>query len=188
MFIILFMSVFLLKVILINDFSFSTSSIEWNGCTLDVVTMLFDRKDIFLIATWWQIMMKIFIKYQRNHTSMYLKPFVLGKSPLFAIDPNNVTSTSNAVTDVRLLFVRSSTSTRRVRNATNHNIKLGTIICIIPFNGRRFSLIVKMKALLDEHFSPPWESLYYRVFSLFEIMKFRENAIYQYHHQHRLCS
>ena len=107
---------------------------------------------ILLIAVWWQMMMKILIKYQTNQTSIALKPLVFGKSLLFVNDPNNVTSTSKAVTDVLFLFVRSSTSYWRVKNASNQRTTLGVIIWIIPFTGRLFNTTTMINPMSDDPF------------------------------------
>ena len=108
--------------------------------------------EILLMAVWWHIIRKTLIKYHTNQTSICLKPLVLGKSPLLLIDPNNMTSTSNAVTEVRFRFVKSFTSYCMVKIAHNQSIKLGVIIWIIPFIDRRFNFNMIFKSLFEEQF------------------------------------
>ena len=113
---------------------------------------LLDPFQILLMAVWWQIIRKILIKYQTNQTSICLNPLVFGKSLLLFIAPNNVTSTSNVVTEVRFRFVKSLTSYCKVNIAHNQSTKLGIIIWIIPFIDLRFNFNVIFKPLFDKQF------------------------------------
>ena len=111
-----------------------------------------DPFQILLMAVWWQMIRKILIKYQTNQTSICLNPLVFGKSLLLFIAPNNVTSTSNVVTEVRFRFVKSLTSYCKVNIAHNQSTKLGIIIWIIPFIDLRFNFNVIFKPLFDKQF------------------------------------
>ena len=93
----------------------------------------------------------VFVKYQRNQKSMYLKFVVLGNSSFIDIDPKNVTRTSNTETDIRLLFTKSSMLKQRVKNATNQMITVGIMIISIPFHHPRSSSITNFKPRFDEH-------------------------------------
>ena len=93
---------------------------------------------------------KILIKYQTNQISICLKSLVFGKSLLLFIDPNKVTRTSSAVTEVRFRFVKSLTSYCNVKIAHNQSIKLGVIMCVIPFTDLLSNFIVIFKAVFGE--------------------------------------
>ena len=67
------------------DVSSLFSSIECVSSTFAITEPPCKIVDTLLMATWWQIMTKIFTKYQRNQTSIYLKPPVLGKSSFIGI-------------------------------------------------------------------------------------------------------
>ena len=113
------------------------------------------------ITVWWQIITKILIRYQTNQTSIALNPLVFGKSTFMVIEPYSVTRASNTVTEVRFLFVRSTTSYWRVKKAHNQSTKLGMIIWIIPFIGRRFKGIVIVMARCDDPMRGWWSVCMY---------------------------